>query len=177
MIFFRMLLEIIPIHPIYHPHLMQTVLSVLSKLNLLPNRPHSPLPPPKLRSLRWMQFNLPLHNNLEVRKRQKINQKILITMNNQKIKLKHLLLKSSHNGNWNSCVSFVVTITTLDTVHIAMKWPNSLKGILNLPCWLNLFHRSNIWFLKPPLQGAVPAILLMIKPQQVPISISSKGSI
>jgi hypothetical protein len=40
-----------------------------------------------------------LHNNLEVRRRQKINQKILITMNNQKIKLKHLLPKSNHNGN------------------------------------------------------------------------------
>jgi hypothetical protein len=34
-----------------------------------------------------------------VKKKEKINQKIPITMNNQKIKLKHLLLKSNHNGN------------------------------------------------------------------------------
>jgi hypothetical protein len=40
------------IHLSRHPHLMQMVLSVPSKLNLLPNRPHSPLPPPKIRSLR-----------------------------------------------------------------------------------------------------------------------------
>jgi hypothetical protein len=36
-----------------------------------------------------------VHNNMEVRRRQRINQKI--TMNNQKIK--HLLPKRNHNGN------------------------------------------------------------------------------
>jgi hypothetical protein len=45
-----------------------------------------------------MQFNLLLHNNPEVRIRQKINKKILITMNNQKIKLKHMLPKRNHSG-------------------------------------------------------------------------------
>jgi hypothetical protein len=33
------------------------------------------------------------------KKKEKINQKILITMNNQKINLKHLLPKRNHNGN------------------------------------------------------------------------------
>jgi hypothetical protein len=46
-----------------------------------------------------MQFNLPLHNNLEVRRRQKINPKRIIIMNNPKPKLHRLLLKRNHNGN------------------------------------------------------------------------------
>jgi hypothetical protein len=71
-----------------------------------------------------MQFNLPLHNNLEVRRRQKINPKRIIIMNNPKLKLHHLLPKRNHSGNQNSHVLFVVTITTLETVHIAMKWKN-----------------------------------------------------
>jgi hypothetical protein len=44
-----------------------------------------------------MQFNLSLHNNPDVRRRQRVNKKI--AMNNKKIKLKHLLPKIKHNGN------------------------------------------------------------------------------
>ena len=108
-----------------------------------------------------MQFNIPLHNNPKVRIRQRINQKIQITRNNRKIKLKHLLLKSNHNGNSNYCVSFVVMITTLETVHITMKWPNFSREIHNPLFLLILFHNNNPWFLKPPLLGVVLAILMM----------------
>ena len=162
----KMLPMPLPIHLKLHPHHMRMELSAPSKPNLLPSWlerqidllrhpllvwPHPPLPPPKLKSLRWMQFNIPLNNNPEVRRRQRINKKIPITMNNQKIKLTHLLPKSNHNENWNFHVSFVVTITTLETVHIAMKWPNFLKEIRNLLCLPSLFHSNNLWLLKPPL--------------------------
>ena len=97
-------------------------------------------------------------------------------MNNQKINLKHLLPKRNHNGNWNSHVSFVVTITTLKAVHITMKWPNFSREIHNPLCLLNLFHSSNPWLLKPPLLGAVLAILMM-RPRWVHIFVCLMGLI
>jgi hypothetical protein len=99
-----------------------------------------------------MQFNLPLHNNPEVRKRQRTKPKRIIAMNNLNLKTHHLLPRRNHSGSQNSHVLFVVTIITLDTVHIVMKWPNVLKGIPNLSCLLSLFLSNNIWLLKPPLQ-------------------------
>jgi hypothetical protein len=42
-----------------------------------------------------MQFNLPLHNNLEVRRRQRTNPRRIITMNNPKLKTHHLLRKET----------------------------------------------------------------------------------
>jgi hypothetical protein len=98
-------------------------------------------------------------------------------MNNPNLKTHHLLPKRNHNRSQNSHVLFVVTITTLDTVHIMMKWPNVLRGIPNPLCLLNLFLSNNLWFLKPPLQGAVPTTLLMMKPRQVPIFIYLTGLI
>jgi hypothetical protein len=114
-----------------------------------------------------MWFNQPLHNNLGARRKQEINQRKTTTMNNQKINLKPLLSGKNHNENRNSHVSFVATITTLETVHISMKWPNFLREIHNLLCLLSLFHSNNLWLLKPPLQGAVPTNPMM-RPQQVP---------
>jgi hypothetical protein len=124
-----------------------------------------------------MQFNLPLHNNPEVRKRQRTKPKRIITMNNLKLKTHHLLPKINHSGNRSSHVLFVVTITTLETIHIMMKWPNFSRGIPNPSCLLSLFLSNNLWLFKPPLQGAVPATLLMMKPQQVPIFIYLMGLI
>ena len=82
-------------------------------------------------------------------------------MNNQKINLKPLLPEKNHNGNQNSHVSFVAMITTPETIHIAMKWPKILREIHNPPCLLILFHNSNLWLLKPPLQGVVPTNPMM----------------
>jgi hypothetical protein len=124
-----------------------------------------------------MQFSLPLHNNPEVRKRQRTKTKRTITMNNLKLKTHNLLTKINHSGNRSSYVLFVVTITTLEIVHIMMKWLNFSRGIPNPPFLLSLFLSNNLWLLKPPLQGVVLATLLMMNPRQVPIYIYLMGLI
>jgi hypothetical protein len=151
------------------PNLLLSRLEQLSGplRRLLPVRMHPLLSPLKLRSLRWMRSNIPLHNNLGGRRKREINQRKTITMNNQKINHKPLLPGNNHNRNQNSRVSFVVTITTSETVHIAMKWPIFLREIHNLLCLLSLSHNNNLWLLKPPLQGVVP-INPMMRPRQVP---------
>jgi hypothetical protein len=97
-----------------------------------------------------MQFNLPLHNNLEVRRRQRTNQRRIITMNNRKLKTHHLLPKRNHSGSQNSHVLFVVMITTLETVHIVMKWPNFLRGIPNCRAY-SAFSSATIYGFSNPL--------------------------
>jgi hypothetical protein len=64
-----------------------------------------------------MQFNLPLHNNMDIIRRQRTNPRRTITVNNPKLKTHHLLPKNNHNGSLNSHVLFLVMITTLKTFH------------------------------------------------------------
>jgi hypothetical protein len=70
----------------------------------------------------------------------------------------------------------VVKITTLETIHIAMKWPKFSREIHNPLFLLSLFHRNNPWLLKPPLMGAVLAILMM-RPRRAQIFICLMGLI
>jgi hypothetical protein len=67
-------------------------------------------------------------------------------------------------------------ITTLETIHFAMKWPKVSKESHNPLCLLSLFHSNNPWLLKPPLLGVVLAILMM-RPHQVHIFICLMGLI
>jgi hypothetical protein len=74
---------------------------------------------------------------------------------------KPLLPENNRNENRNSHVSFVATITTLETAHIMMKWPNFSRKIRNLLFSLSLFHSNNRWLRKPPCRGAVPTNPMM----------------
>ena len=91
-------------------------------------------------------------------------------MNNPRPNHKPLLLENNHSENRNSHVSFAVTITTLETAHIATKWLNFLREIRNPLCSLSLFRNNNLWLHKPPRRGAVPTNPMM-KPRQALIRI------
>jgi hypothetical protein len=110
-----------------------------------------------------MQFNLPLHNNLEARRRKKINQ-----------------INTNNNGQPKNQSQTPATEKkpqpTLETVHITMKWPKFSREIHNLLCLLILFHSINPWLLKHPLLGVVLAIFMM-RPLQVNIFICLMGLI
>jgi hypothetical protein len=82
-------------------------------------------------------------------------------MNNPRPNHKPLLLENLHSENRNSHVSFAVTITTLETAHIAMKWLKFLKEIHNPLCSLSLFRSNNLWLHKPPRRGEIPTNPMM----------------
>jgi hypothetical protein len=98
---------------------------------------------------------------LGARRKQETNQRRTTTMSNPRPNYKPLLLENNHNENQNFHVSFVVMITTLETAHIVMKWPNFSKEIHNPLYSLNLFRSNNLWLHKPPRRGAVPTNPMM----------------
>jgi hypothetical protein len=100
-----------------------------------------------------MWSNQPLHNNPGARRKRETKQIRTITTNNPRPNHKPLLLENNHNENRNSHVSFAVTITTLETTHIAMKWLKFLREIHNPLCSLSLFYNNNLWLHKPPRRG------------------------